>query len=161
MQDFSQPRRHSLFAKSLKSCVAPLMRPVFKMQGLAASKLISEWEAIIGKELAAHTMPAKLTFAKDKNSDGTLTIACTGAQALTLQHMQPIIIERIACYFGYKAVARIAIEQRPMTAAPTKRIKAKNPIIVDTSAIAGIEDTELREALSGLAKTFSAPTVES
>ncbi len=155
-------RRYSLFAKSLKSCVDPLVRPVFKAQGLAASKLIAEWEQLVGKELAAHTMPLKLSFAKDKNADGTLTIACSGAHALTLQHMQPVLIERIASYFGYRAVARIQIEQRPMTApAPAKKTPQRAAKVVDSSGIANVEDEELRTALSGLAKTFATPTLDS
>lgn len=155
-------RRYSLFSKTLKSCVDPLVRPVYKAQGLAASKLIGEWEQLVGKELAAYTLPLKLSFAKDKNAEGTLTVACSGAHAITLQHMQPIIIERIASYFGYRAVARIMIEQRSIASAPaipanTKK-KAKT---VDISCIANVEDDELRDALSGLAKTFAAPTLKS
>ena len=154
-------RRYSLFSKSLKSCIDPLVRPVFKAQGLAASKLIAEWEQLVGKELARHTLPLKLTFARDKNHGGTLTVSCTGAYAVTLQHMQPILIERIASYFGYKAVERILIEQRPMEAvAPAKRSVAKKGKNVDTSSIADVEDPELREALSALAKTFATPTLE-
>ncbi|MDX2073392.1 MAG: DciA family protein [Alphaproteobacteria bacterium] len=154
-------RRYSLFSKTLKSCVEPVVRPVLKANGLAASKLISEWEQLVGKDMAAHTLPVKLAFAKDKNSEGTLTIACSGVHALTLQHMQPVIIERIASYFGYRAVARIAIEQRPMSAPPAPVIRkipaAKN---VDSTCITEVEDEELRNALSGLAKTFASPTLD-
>ena len=132
------------------------MRPVFKAQGLAASKLIGEWEQIIGKEMAAHTLPTKLTFAKDKNSGGTLTIACSGAHALALQHMQPIILERIASYFGYRAVARIAIEQRPLSAAPLKKTAQKRTYKkVDTACIMELGDSELHAAFSSLAKTLA------
>ena len=153
-------RRYSLFSKSLKSCVEPVVRPVLKAQGLAASKLISEWEQIVGKELAAHTMPTKLTFTKDKKAEGNLTVACEGAHALTLQHIQPVIMERIASYFGYKAVARITIEQRPVSAKPKMKVafkpKTRN---VDISGIDQVEDPELKQALSGLAKTLSGHTL--
>lgn len=154
-------RRYSLFSKSLKSCVDPLVRPVLKQQGIAASKLMIEWQHIVGKELASHTLPSRLTFPKDKNSEGTLVIACDGARALELQHMQPVIMERIASYFGYKAVARIIIEQRTVaTAKPVVKPPRKTtPRTLDTACIAQVEDAELKSALSALAKTFSGHTL--
>ncbi len=155
-------RRYSLFSKPLKSCVEPLLRPVLKSQGIAASKLITEWEQLIGKEMAARTLPLKLTFPKDKNADGTLTIACEGAHALTLQHMQPMLIERIASYFGYRAVARIQIEQRPVKTAAASPVAARKTVkSLNTSSVADVEDAELKTALSDLAKTFAGSTMDS
>jgi len=155
-------RRYSMFSKTLKSCVDPVVRPVLKTQGVAASKLIVEWEAIVGKEMAAYTLPIKLTFAKDKNAQGNLTLACDGAHALTLQHMLPVIIERIACYFGYKAVERISIEQRPITQVPVQKTSLRKQAAktVDTACIAEVEDAELKSALSELAKTFAGHNID-
>lgn len=163
-----EKRRFSLFSKPLKQCVDPLLRPVFKAQGTASSKLIGEWPQLVGKELAAYTLPVKLHFPKDKNSQGTLTIACSSAHALALQHLQPVIMERIAAYFGYPAVARILIEQRAHGSfsapaspprPPAKRNSAPARCIPDPLCLNGIDDPELREALSGLAKTFTSPRV--
>lgn len=152
-------RRYSLFSKTLKSVVEPTLRPVLKQHGVAASKIIAEWQNIVGVELARYTLPVKLTFSKEKNSGGVLTVACEGAHALTLQHIQPIIIERIAGYFGYKAVARITIEQRPIAAAPTKKITAKKHQKVDKSLLDGVEDEELKAALSQLANSLAGDTL--
>jgi len=160
MSEPTEKRRYSLFSKSLKSCVEPVVRPSLKAQGVAASKIIVEWEQIVGKELAAYTMPVKLTFPRDKNSEGTLTVACEGAYSLTLQHIQPVIMERIASYFGYRAVARINIEQRKISKAPPKRTaKVLKPRVVNTSGLEDVTDPELKEALSGLAKTLSGNTM--
>jgi len=155
-----EKRRYSLFSKTLKSVVEPVMRPVLKAQGLAASKIISEWEGIVGPELARYTLPSKLTFPRDKNSEGTLTIACEGAHALTLQHLQPVIMERIASYFGYRAVTRISIEQRKISAKETpKKIVSLKHKTVDASCLEQVDDPELKQALSGLAKTLSGHTL--
>jgi hypothetical protein len=154
-------RRYSLFSKTLKSCVDPVVRPVLKSHGTAASKLISEWEHIVGKELCEYTLPVKLIFAKDKNAEGTLTIACDGVQALALQHMQPVIIERIASYFGYRAVTRISIEQRQVSQIKvTKPTPKRTEKKLDTACLANVEDDDLKNALSGLAKTFTSHTLD-
>ena len=161
MQEPPSKRRYSMFSKSLKSCVEPVVRPVLKAKGNAASKLITEWEQLVGKELAAYTMPVKLTFPKDKNSEGTLTVACEGAHALTFQHIQPVLLERIASYFGYRAVSRITIEQRPVKAIAAPKKPAPTPIKnLNISAIASVQDDELKAALSDLAKTFAGTTIE-
>lgn len=155
-----EKRRYSLFSKTLKSCVDPVVRPVLKSQGMAASKLITEWEYIVGAELARHTLPLKLTFPRDKNAEGTLTVACEGPHALGLQHMMPVIIERIAGYFGYRAVARITIEQRPVNMpAPPRPTRTKPAKNIDNSCLDAVVDDELKAALSGLAKTFAGHTL--
>lgn len=158
MQPDHNKRHFSLFAKPLQNCIEQITRPVFRAQGTAASKIMREWPMIVGAEMAAYSAPIKLTFAKQKNNEGTLTVVCEGAHALALQHMTPLILERITIYFGYRAVARIAIEQR-MSAntkpkAPKRQKQAKN---IDMSCLAEVEDSELKDALSGLAKELNSP----
>ena len=160
MENTTDKRRYSLFSKSLKSCVEPVIRPSLKQHGAATSKLLLEWENIVGKELASNCHPIKLSFARDKNLEGTLLVACEGPHALTLQHMQPVIIERIASYFGYRAVAKISIEQRPMQhRKPAPKPKAPKPVHVDTGCIDEVTDPDVREALSALANSFAKPTL--
>ncbi len=163
----SNKRRNAYFAKPLQQFVEPLLRPLFKDRGAAAVKIIKEWENIVGKELSQHCLPDKITFPKNKNNCGTLRIMCEGVYALTLQHMQPVIIERIAGYFGYRAVERIVIEQsRSFISAPSpadserlsKKISAS--LLNKTDYLSAIEknkiaDSELEAALSSLAKTIS------
>ena len=151
-------RRSSMFAKSLKSCIEPVTRPLMKTQGLAGSRILEEWEHIVGKKLAHYTAPEKLTFTVGKKTDGTLTIACESAHALELQHMQPIILERIATYFGYKAVARITISQCFVgpTPAPIKKSTIK-PVNLNTDCLSEITDPDLKKALEGFAQTLVKP----
>ncbi len=152
--DPSEKRRYSLFSKTLKSCVDPVLRPIIKTQGAAASKLITEWPQIVGNDIAAYSAPIRLQFPKDKNSGGTLYVACEGAYALTLQHMVPMLIERLTMYFGYAAVARIMLEQTLISRAPTAKPKAaskKTTTTFNTDCLAEIEDDELKKVLTDFA----------
>src|SRR5258708_1653919 len=110
-----EKRFYSPFPKLLERCVEPLLRPVLKAQGralkgegLAGSGLLTKWESIGGAELASHVVPEKLSFPPGKKTGGTLTVSVENGFATELQHMQPVILERLAIYFGYQAVARIA-----------------------------------------------------
>lgn len=154
----TKPRRYSLFAKSLKSCIEPVTKPILKSQGLAGNRILEEWEQIVGSQLATHTLPEKLTFPQGKKTDGTLVIGCESAHALALQHMQPIILERLAVYFGYRAVGRITISQRFVRpVVPAQKKSTIKAVMVDDDCLSEVEDVELKQALAGFAKTIAAP----
>ena len=113
------------------------------------------------ESLARHTIPEKLTFSRGQKTGGTLTIACENGFATELQHMQPIILERLAGYFGYQAVARIVISHSwiPAAAPQTAVALSPAPLPVECSQLAdNIEDEELKAALQSLAHTLSGNT---
>jgi hypothetical protein len=149
-------RKFSFFPKTLASCVEPLTRPVFKEKGLAGSRVLTEWESIVGKNLAAHCLPEKLSFPAGKKTGGTLTISAENGFATELQHMQHVILERLATYFGYQAVVRIAISHTFLPVAPTQKAQppaAKLP--PGSSALADeVQDADLKAALQSLAKAL-------
>ncbi|NBO19010.1 MAG: DUF721 domain-containing protein [Proteobacteria bacterium] len=149
-------RRPSLFPKTLGDCIEPLTRPAMKANGLAGSRILTEWASIVGPQLAAHSAPEKLSFPRGAKTGGTLTISTESGFAPQLQHMQPIILERLASYFGYAAISRITISHswaRPAEKAPPR----KPPTLPKGSASITheVEDPELRAALVSLAKTLA------
>jgi hypothetical protein len=153
-----KPRYSSLFPKTLAQCVEPITRPVLKAQGLAGSRILTEWPSIVGKKLAAHSSPEKLHFAAGKKTDGTLVISVENGFAPEIQHQQPMILERLAAYFGYQAVSRISISHtyQPLRK-ESKPNKKKAPPLPESiaSEAAAVEDPELRETLQSFAKTLS------
>jgi hypothetical protein len=152
-------RRFSLFPKTLSQIIEPLTRPVFKAQGIATTRLVTEWEQIVGTKLAQHSLPQKLSFPAGKTVGGTLTVAVSNGFATEMQHMQPVILDRLGTYFGYKAVERITISHtyqpapKPKPAAP-KPAKAALPAGSEKLADE-VTDPELKQALQSFAKTLS------
>jgi hypothetical protein len=146
-------RYYSLFPKTLESLIEPLTRPVFKEKGLAGARIITEWPNIVGRSLAAHCIPEKLSFPRGKKTGGTLTIAVENGFATELQHMQPQILERLSGYFGYQSVSRITISHSYLKAQSiTKKSTAKTPCAIDTSALESLDDPELKLALQSFAQ---------
>ncbi len=80
-------------------------------KGYAEAGLFTHWAEIAGASLAASSLPVKLSFPRGKRDEGTLTVRCGGSAALELQHLAPSVLERINGHFGYRAVARLKIEQ--------------------------------------------------
>ncbi len=153
----SHYRKTSMFPRTLAQCIEPAVRPVLKSQGLAGSRILTEWPAIVGKKLAAYSVPEKLSFPPGKKTGGTLTIAVENGFAPEIQHQQPIIMQRLATYFGYQAIARISISHTylPIQASNAKLPAKKGALPKAIGSYADeIKDDELRATLQSFAKTL-------
>ena len=72
-----------------------------------------------------------------------------GAYATELQHTAPRIVERINGFYGYAAIARLALHQGPVERNAGRRAVPK-PAADRAPAVEGIDSPRLREALQGL-----------
>ena len=143
--------------KSLGSTVSKVAAPVLGRRGFGEAQMILEWPSVVGRDLARDTLPVKLSFGRGERMDGTLHLRVAPGAGLTVQHLEPLIIERVNGFFGYKAVARLALRQGalPRRAAPEPpRLRALTEAEQTGLAarLADIEDPELREALEGLGR---------
>jgi hypothetical protein len=133
---------------------------VLRRRGFAEPRVVTDWAAIIGPELARDTVPERLTFAKGAQDGGVLRIRAAGPLALELQHLEPLVIERINGYFGYRAVAKLTFVQAP--AAPSRRRRPGSrdvPLAAGAEArlvdmLAGVEDDTLRASLDRLGRAI-------
>ena len=143
--------------RSVAAMLPKITRPAFGKRGFVEAGVLTDWPVIVGSVLAAETRPMKLSFPRGARSNGTLKIRVTSAYSTELQHLAPLVIERINRYFGYGAVARLTLSQGPVISPPrTKRHKMLDP---DPEAlkrletrVTAIKDKELRAALTGLAR---------
>lgn len=123
-------------------------------RGFGEAQLVTQWEAVIGPELAQKLSPERLSFPRGERRNGTLRLRVPSAFATEAQHLEPVLIERINAFFGYGAVARLTFVQgppldaapsaprsRPLTQAEQREIEAR---------VAGVADPELRAALQRL-----------
>jgi hypothetical protein len=104
--------------RAIGATLPEIAAPVLAKQGLGkegigGARLLSEWPSIVGETLAKASWPMKLSFPRGERREGTLRLRVLPALALEIQHREPVLLERINGYFGYNAVARIAIVQGP------------------------------------------------
>jgi len=128
-------------------------------KGLAFGALITDWPSIVGHQLSLRTQPDKLMFPRGKREDATLHIRAMGAIALELQHLEPVIIEKINGFFGYKAVARIKLVHaapavKPAPRAPVPRELSMDEEVSLISATSTVEDEGLRDALERFGRSL-------
>ena len=134
----------------------------FRRFGFVQSSIVSRWREIVGARYAAVSAPESIRFPHGKKSNGTLTLVVEGAHAPMLQHVAPMIQERVNQFFGYEAVARIAIrqglvqvEKRKSRLAPPSLRPVTIPVDMKDS-LRDIADPELRLCLESLARGLAA-----
>jgi len=134
----------------------------FRRFGFVQSSIVSRWPEIVGARYAAVSAPESIRFPVGRKSSGTLTLVVEGAHAPMMQHVVPAIQERVNQFFGYEAVARVAIrqglvqvEKRKSRAAPPSLRPVTLPVDMKDS-LRDIADPELRQCLESLARGLAA-----
>jgi len=113
----SPPVRKRRAAAPLADLVGRCVNQAFSRQGFAAIEIVTHWEDIVGPELGRRSEPLRLYWPRREDPDavGTLAVRVEGPYAIELQHLAPVVIERVNRYFGWRCVGRIAIRQGPVT----------------------------------------------
>ncbi len=138
--------------KSLASEVSKIAKPVVGKRGFAGGEIITQWAAVVGEDLAQRTLPVKLAFSKGERTGGTLHLRVAPGSAPEVQHLEPLIVERINGFFGYKAVGRLALKQGPLPGSTPPGPTPPRPLDSTEDAnlvrsLDGITDPDLRAAL--------------
>ena len=154
-------RRYRGFQRAA-SLVETQIRGAGESRGFAQSKLLTQWQEIVGTDVAAMCRPVKVSYGKG-SLGATLLVLTTGANAPILQTQLPRIKDRVNACYGYAAIARIKITQTaPIgfsegrasfeTAATPPDQKPMSPEIAKKAnrVTSGVKDSSLAAALERL-----------
>lgn len=129
-----------------------------RRRGFAESEVVLRWPAIVGEHLAARCTPEKLAFRRGDVGGGVLHLRVDPAAAPEIQHLTPLILERINIYYGFRAVSRLQLIQAPAkrrygpASAPLRPLTAAERASL-AQQLAATPDDRLREALRGLGES--------
>jgi hypothetical protein len=113
--------------KKLRSVLIQLATPVSQRHGFIRASILLDWHLIVEEQFADFCHPEKITFPLGRHAGGILTLRTSSGFALALGHLEPLIIEKINRYFGYKAVERLHLKNGPVN--PPVRKTPPNPQI--------------------------------
>ena len=102
-------RKRRLFPRSLHDVLVATTDPLFKDKQQVTLRLMRDWARIVGEENARSIQPRKLMFQGESMAEGTLHLEVAPALAPEMPYRTEDLRERIACYFGFNAVARIVV----------------------------------------------------
>ncbi len=145
-------------AKQISEIANGVLDPVLAKRAGINTTLLGMWDDIVGSEFADCTRPEHIKWPRRNGPDdsyvpGTLTIACEGARALFLAHAQDQMIQRLNGIFGFPAIAKIRIVQKPVNTGPRskpRRDMTEMERVRLNQMMAGVEDPKLRAALMRL-----------
>ncbi|MFD1695249.1 DUF721 domain-containing protein [Roseibium aestuarii] len=148
--------------RTLADLIGKAMTPLCRKRGFASVDIVAAWPEIVGPRYGERVQPDRLIWSRRKDADGediaepaTLLVHTDGPTAMMLSHETGQIIERINAFFGWAAVGRIKIAQKPVMPRPKSRPRPPRPLTGEERArldrqVEGVEDDRLREALRKL-----------
>jgi hypothetical protein len=145
------------YPRPLADLIGRCLGDVFARQGFASGELVTHWPEIVGAEIAAHAEPLKLQWprggADDAPEPATLVLRVEGPAAIEIQHLAPVILERVNRFLGWRAVGRVALRQAPLArraARPARPAPDAAAAARIAAGLGGIDDADLRAALARL-----------
>ena len=130
----------------------------FRRFGFVQGSIVSRWPEIVGERYAKVSSPESIRFPAGKKSGGVLTLLVDGAHAPLIQHLTPLIVERVNRFFGHAAINRLVFRQgKP----PAPQARPERPQLRPVPKELGeglreIADPELRACLESLASQIAA-----
>jgi len=130
----------------------------FRRFGFIQHSIVSRWGEIVGERYAKVSCPESIKFPAGKKAGGVLTLLVDGAHAPLIQHLTPMIVDKVNRFFGYAAINRIVFRQgKPPQPAPKPERPQPRPVPKELGeGLREIADPELRHCLESLAVQIAA-----
>jgi hypothetical protein len=130
----------------------------FRRFGFVQSSIVSRWGEIVGERYANVSSPESIRFPAGRKTSGVLTLLVEGAHAPLIQHLAPMIMDRVNRFFGHAAINRIVFRQGRQPSAPPRPRRAElRPVPKELGeGLREIADPELRACLESLAARIAA-----
>lgn len=151
-------------ARQISEIANAMLDPILARRAGINTLLLGSWDEIAGAEFAECSRPERIAWPRAAAAEdggftpGTLTVACEGARALFLMHAQNELIARINAFFGFPAVERLRVVQKPVSRparrAMTLPLSASEKARVAT-LVSEIDDPKLKEALQRLGEAVA------
>lgn len=155
----SSPSFRSRGPRPLADIVARPLSEALQRAGFAATEVVTRWDEIVGTDLARRTAPIRIAWprrapaAAGEQEPGTLHVRVEAPFALEVQHLMPVIIDRVNAFFGWRCVAALRLSQVPLAR------RAKAPAMnapPDEKRLAGalaqVDDPALKASLGRLGR---------
>lgn len=141
--------------RAVSQFIGKTTRATLVRRGFAQADILSKWESIVGPTLARASSPERMSFNRQHNREATLKVRVAPGFAPEFTQFEPLIIERINSFFGYKAVGRLNLVQAPikLPKKPEKRSlpePSKSEIEDFERQLSHVHDDDLRTRLAHL-----------
>lgn len=150
--------------KPIADLVAGTLAPALRAQGFAAADVVVAWADLVGERLGAVSRPVRVEWprrARDADPEAppapaTLVVRVESAFALEVQHLAPVLVERVNAYYGWRCIGRIVLRQGPVRRpearpGPAPALDERDARRI-ADAVGGVDEEPLRAALDRLGR---------
>jgi hypothetical protein len=146
------------------SLVAPKLAAIAHRRGFVEARLVTDWAAIVGAEIAALARPVGMNRTRPQaglRPGAVLTVEVERGRGPEVQMLLPTLLSRLNAAIGWPAIARIRITQAGRGFAeaqaplrpPPRRVEPDPARLAPClEAVSSIGDGPLRAALETLAR---------
>jgi len=153
-----QKSRDNFGLQSLEKNINRVLKPIFngsKKEFILINNLVKNWSEIVGPKYEQFCYPKSVTFSKKIENQGKLVISVFNpAIGFFIEQNSEIIQERIASFYGFKAINKIIIKQEPkMLESEEEEVELeeeKEEFLNKT--LSDVDDKELSETLKKLGR---------
>lgn len=135
--------------------VPKIASPILRHRGFSDANILKDWRSVVGEKWSEWAVPERIYLANAKRKDGVLHIRVYGSAAVMIKHIEPVIIERVNSYLGFKGVSKLRIIQD----SSIRVQETKQPINIkqlDFPELEIIKNEELKDSLARLGSAISA-----
>lgn len=148
--------------------IGRIASPALRKRGFVHAGIVNRWSAIVGEELSRASAPRRISWPtrRGRAEPGVLHVRVESARATELQHMTPLIVERVNAYFGYRAIGAVRLIQsqggtgaapdssgtRPAPTEDDRPDRGRERTEGIDARLARTRDPALREALAALGR---------
>lgn len=153
--------------RPLADLIEPTLGTALAAQGFTGHEIVSSWPDLVGERLGGASRPVKVDWPRrrpgetGRSEPATLVIRVESAFALELQHMAPLVIERINAVYGWRCIGKLVLKQGPVgrearRARPAPPIPTAEDCRRVAVATAPVAEDGLRAALTRLGHAVAA-----
>jgi hypothetical protein len=138
--------------KKIKEIIYRLLEPTLERQGWYLSKLMLDWEMLMGAEWKAHVWPARFVANIKDRSKGVLHVKVSHKGMQQVQFTKGFLIEKFNLYLGCEAITDIKPQlwYRSQHNAPSSVTALNSQISAPLSFQIEVQDQSLKTALESL-----------
>ena len=156
-----------MFAKQLRDVARKIVGKTFAQQGFGSAELVTRWTEIVGHDIGSNSEPIKIQWTRPTplppsrgggersertQEPGTLVLRVEGPAAIEIQHLTNVICDRVNQFLGWRAIARVKLQQAPLRRGQRTKTSVPDPVAAARIAanLPGIADEGLKQALARL-----------
>lgn len=80
-------------------------------KGFAEADVLMRWPEIVGEDLSTKCRPVKVSYGAKRSVAAELIVQTDSGRAPEIEHLGPVIVERVNSYYGYRAIRRLKVTQ--------------------------------------------------